>query len=303
MGFLNNSGDIILDMVLTDAGRLAMARGNSTFKIVKFALGDSEVDYGLYNTNHPSGSSYADLAIMSQPVLEAFTNNMSSMQSKLITIPRLNLLYLPVIKINEYFTKLSTVIASGSFVVAVDSTSENNLTSVTDTGIMLGENPGPGTAHVRLDQGLDTSEISYKVALDPDLEETQFIVEMDNRLGKIIDKSGNLAAVSYLDDDSVASYFFSRGNDNNFVTKNTENGTSSSQVIAGPRGATFEFKILASLDLNTSTYLFTTLGNVIEDIADEDYYYIDSIVKVSGGTTGYSVSVPVRYMKWKQSHV
>ena len=37
MAFLDNSGDIILDAVLTDAGRQRMARGN--FKIVKFALG------------------------------------------------------------------------------------------------------------------------------------------------------------------------------------------------------------------------------------------------------------------------
>ena len=35
MAFLDNSGDIILDAVLTDAGRQRMARGD--FKIVKFA--------------------------------------------------------------------------------------------------------------------------------------------------------------------------------------------------------------------------------------------------------------------------
>ena len=71
MAFLDNSGDIILDAVLTDLGRKRLAQGN--FKISKFALGDDEIDYTLYNRNHPSGSSYFDLEIMQTPVFEAFT--------------------------------------------------------------------------------------------------------------------------------------------------------------------------------------------------------------------------------------
>ena len=49
MSFLDNSGDIILDAVLTETGRRRMAEGN--FKITKFALGDDEIDYSLYNKN------------------------------------------------------------------------------------------------------------------------------------------------------------------------------------------------------------------------------------------------------------
>ena len=67
MAFLDNSGDIILDAVLTDAGRQRMARGD--FKIVKFALGDEEVNYEIFNANHPSGSAFFDLSIMQTPVL------------------------------------------------------------------------------------------------------------------------------------------------------------------------------------------------------------------------------------------
>ena len=43
MGFLDNSGDIILDAVLTDTGRMRLAKGDGSFKIVKFALGDDEI--------------------------------------------------------------------------------------------------------------------------------------------------------------------------------------------------------------------------------------------------------------------
>ena len=75
MAFLDNSGDIILDAVLTDAGRQRLARGE--FRIVKFAFSDEEIDYTTYNGSHASGSAFADLEIMQTPILEAFTNNTS----------------------------------------------------------------------------------------------------------------------------------------------------------------------------------------------------------------------------------
>ena len=71
MAFLDNSGDIILDAVLTETGRRRMAQGN--FRIVKFGIGDDEIDYSLYDKNHASGSAYYDLEILQTPVFEAFT--------------------------------------------------------------------------------------------------------------------------------------------------------------------------------------------------------------------------------------
>ena len=128
MAFLDNSGDIILDAVLTDTGRMRLARGDGSFKIVKFALGDDEINYELYNKNHASGSAYYDLEILQTPVLEAFTDNAASMKSKLVSIPRNNLLYLPVLKLNEvYDTTATAKHTSGFFLVAVDSDTETEL--------------------------------------------------------------------------------------------------------------------------------------------------------------------------------
>ena len=101
MAFLDNSGDIILDAVLTDTGRLRLAQGDGSFKITKFALGDDEINYGLYNKDHSSGSAYYDLEILQTPVLEAFTNNTSNLKTKLITISRTNVLYMPSLKLNK----------------------------------------------------------------------------------------------------------------------------------------------------------------------------------------------------------
>ena len=89
MSFLDNSGDIILDAVLTDAGRKRLARADGTFKIAKFALGDDEIDYSLYNYNNTSGSAYYDLSLLQTPILEAFTNNTSILKSRLISLPQI----------------------------------------------------------------------------------------------------------------------------------------------------------------------------------------------------------------------
>ena len=52
MAFLDNTGDIILDAVLTDTGRKRLAQGDGSFRIVKFALADDEIDYSLYRNNN-----------------------------------------------------------------------------------------------------------------------------------------------------------------------------------------------------------------------------------------------------------
>ena len=50
MAFQNNSGDIILDVVLTDEGRRRLALGGSNFQVSKFALGDDEINYELFQS-------------------------------------------------------------------------------------------------------------------------------------------------------------------------------------------------------------------------------------------------------------
>ena len=97
MAFLDNSGDIILDAVLTDTGRKLLARGDGSFRVTKFALGDDEINYELFNATHVSGSAYYDLEILQTPVLESFTNNTSNMKTKLISLSDHNILYLPVL--------------------------------------------------------------------------------------------------------------------------------------------------------------------------------------------------------------
>ena len=311
MAFLDNSGDIILDAVLTDTGRARLAKGDGTFRIAKFALGDDEIDYELYDKTNPSGSAYYDLQILQTPVLEAFTNNTATMSSKLISISRTNLLYLPSVVLNEVFGGSGDINSSstarnqtaGVFYVAVDDDTNTALAGV--SGVIDGVD-GSGGNYVRVDQGLDTDEVSPQHELDSDLVETQYLIEMDTRLGEILSPDGNnLATISFIDDDQIASYYLSLGTDLKFVSEITNNKKISDgapgQVIKGPRGTSIQFKIQASIDLNTSTFLFTQLGSTLaaapSGATSGTYIYIDSNIRVTGVTTGNRIDIPVRFIK------
>lgn len=87
MGYLNNSV-ITIDAILTTKGRQLLSKNDGSFKITQFALADDEIDYTLYNPNHPSGSAYYGEAIQNMPLLEAFPQETQIMKYKLVTLPR-----------------------------------------------------------------------------------------------------------------------------------------------------------------------------------------------------------------------
>tara|TARA_Y100000592_G_scaffold37953_2_gene60073 strand:+ start:3644 stop:4312 length:669 start_codon:yes stop_codon:yes gene_type:complete len=87
MGYLNNN-IITVDAILTKKGREALAKNDGSFRITQFALADDEIDYTLFNTNHPSGSAYYGQAIEGMPLLEAFPDQQQIMKYKLTTLPR-----------------------------------------------------------------------------------------------------------------------------------------------------------------------------------------------------------------------
>ena len=87
MGYLNNAV-ITVDAILTTKGRELLARNDGSFQITQFALADDEIDYTLYNPNHPSGSAYYGEAIDNMPLLEAFPSELQIMKYKLTTLPR-----------------------------------------------------------------------------------------------------------------------------------------------------------------------------------------------------------------------
>jgi len=314
MAFLDNSGDIILDAVLTDEGRRRLAEGKGTFRITKFALGDDEIDYSLYNKDHASGSTYFDLEILETPIFEAFTNNASSMHSKIITINNPNLLYLPIIKLNDQENRgpVTSNFGADTFLIPVNKTTNDLFISGSSTGVIRSPADGEITeadgAFVRLDQGLDTTSISPGAGLSADLREDTFIIEMDNRLGELTSSpAGGVTptgkAPSNVDDDDIATYMISATSDTGFVKAIRNTTTSVGQVIAGPRGNQLQFCVRPKINLAESDYYFdlfgtSATGQTINGIAGtKSVKYIDSFVTIYGASTGYTVQVPIRFFK------
>jgi hypothetical protein len=229
---------------------------------------------------------------------------------------------------------------TGGYVVTVDKNTEDLLTtqdSSTD-GVLRGrtaERIRSFEQSIMIERGLDTTEISPAVNMPATLQETQFIIEMDHRLGSLVTTNADQIPISFIDDDQIASYYISENTVSGqgspiVVTKNTNgvdfsvdslprtnsgaaDGDLSIHNINGPRDSILTFKIEPSINLKSSSFLFDKLGGTLAapltvgqqagfDIQDSNgtnvsYKIIDTIIKITSATTGVSLDIPIRYIK------
>lgn len=97
MAYIDNK-TITVDAVLTKRGRELLAQ-TGNLNITSFALADDEVDYSLYNPNHPQGSAYYDISIRNTPVFQPLSDETQSLKYKLITLVQ-GITSIPVINIS-----------------------------------------------------------------------------------------------------------------------------------------------------------------------------------------------------------
>jgi hypothetical protein len=113
MGFLDNStNNIIIDAVLTDTGRAFLARNDGSFSIVKFAMGDDEVDY---STIQKYGRTVGKERIeKNTPVLEAETMGDFALKHRLISHSNPNLIRLPKLELTGQGSNTFSMAQKGS---------------------------------------------------------------------------------------------------------------------------------------------------------------------------------------------
>jgi hypothetical protein len=137
MGYTNNE-TITVDAVLTKKGReLLAAQGG--LNVTSFAISDDEIDYRLYQPNHPQGSAYYDLAIRNTPVFEAFTDETQVLKYKLVTLPA-GVTSIPVISLGQ-----SSINVDKDYkgeVVVVPSTNPTYNATLGYTAILANKNVG-----------------------------------------------------------------------------------------------------------------------------------------------------------------
>lgn len=332
MAFLDNSGDIILDAVLTEAGRRRMAEGN--FSITKFALGDDEIDYALYNKTHPSGSAYYDLEILQTPVFEAFTQINAGINYGLLPNTATDLLYLPVMKINELSgvtTESNSIQSSGSsglFVVSDasgDTTATNSIAAALGTAIDFVSGDGSSNNFILVETGLDTgasstpngtaaNRESFLVANN--LIDRRIMVFYDSRffssmrgLANTGTKFDNLGTSNTLQFDvtlvsGVRTTFQSglenyvstalNGISNGVVQPSSGTNTEANlSVISGPRGIAGAVSPVIKSGLNAEYDLYGGQTTV----GGKTVKFIDTTLYVQGAVTSAQVQIPVRIMK------
>lgn len=326
MGFQDNSGDIIFDVVLTDEGRLRLAKGDGEFNITHFKCADDEINYGLFDKN--AQSAYQDLQILQTPVFEAFTNNTSNMSSLLVSYAAQDLLYLPVLKLNQLNPPAggggnlnSAMHASGTFMVCVDSNTAGYDQSNQTTGVGVSDAnkthiPGmmypsetnqvqKGTT-IYIEAGYDTTAVP--VGSNPadviDMgSENEYVIEMDGRLGHL-SWNGVKLNPDFTDDDFIDTYSIDNVNEPDFVVPNFEPlSIGGEHVIAGYRFMSLNFNIEPSSHLRNSDFYFQKFGGVTSmhqmngSLGTNNVRFIDTLIKVTNLDTGYSLEIPIRYIK------
>ena len=121
MGFLDHStNNIILDAVLTDEGRRALAKNDGSFSITKFATADDEVNYNIIKKY---GKAVGKEKIeKNTPVFESLTNQGYGQKYKVFGVSNPNLFYLPKMGLrttNPVVLKTRTNVNDQSFLVEV----------------------------------------------------------------------------------------------------------------------------------------------------------------------------------------
>jgi hypothetical protein len=99
MGYLDNTS-VTIDAILTIKGRELLARGGNAFNITQFAVGDDEIDYSLWNPDHPLGTNYYGTIIENMPVTEAIPDETQALKYKLISLPK-QTINIPVITVGN----------------------------------------------------------------------------------------------------------------------------------------------------------------------------------------------------------
>ena len=334
MAFLDNSGDIILDAVLTDTGRKRMAAGN--FSITKFAIGDDEIDYTLYNKDHPSGSAYYDLEILQTPVLEAFTQINANINYGLLSYARQDLLYLPSIELNQ---KMSSAVRKSSLgpIYLADNGATNSDSKTTtellkvsrgsDESILNGTNPNTNKI-ILIETGINdptgpigSSTNQSNFILSVGLADPNFNVQYDSTLisevlGPDADASfsnttgtgeaslkltgfaseGSEGTSNQVPQYSVASV---KGLLNRVYHNSSKGGVDTAlnfSAVAGPRASFTCLAFKINDGITNEDYLVK--GLTAQTQGDATLYdFIDTNIYVNGTSTNVSLQIPIRIIR------
>lgn len=137
MAYLDNK-TITVQAILTTKGRQLLAK-NGSLNITSFALADDEINYNLYQPNHPLGSAYYDLAIKNTPILEPFSDETQALKHKLVTLP-VGATSVPIVSVSQ--TSITIDKNYSAQIIISPSTNPTYDTTLGYTAILINKNAG-----------------------------------------------------------------------------------------------------------------------------------------------------------------
>ena len=201
---------------------------------------------------------------------------------------------------------------TGAYVLAADQTTWENLDGGDTTGIIPGYKPAKSLNHIRVEQGLNTNEVAKDSTLDIELVETQYAVRCDNRLLRIapgpdMTQTSTRSGASTSFPNAKASFSDSNNIDTYFFTLNSAGGTNgyvsnlgADSGLLGPGGTKLMFRLASTLDIQTSTYLFDTLGKSTTftfEGGSAAAKTISTVITIEGLTTRSRLDIDVTLLK------
>jgi hypothetical protein len=169
----NDTNNIILDAVLTDTGRQFLSRNDGSFSVVKFAVGDDEVDYGIITKyGRTVGKEKIE---KNTPVFEALTNGSLAQKYRCVSVSNPNLIRFPSLSLTG-----EGVDSTASIVTIGNTTTKSRQIVVSQT-------------------------INNEQTIDVELRDQAFVLEVSNLFLQILG-----SAPDNIDSQQRASYILSR---------------------------------------------------------------------------------------------
>jgi len=302
-----------------------MAQGR--FRVTKFALGDDEINYELYNLTHVSGSPYFDLEILQTPIKEASDLGIAY---GLSSYARTDLLYMPEVKVNPHLNESSLVTGSVHYLAANQETADELKSTFGSDNYFL--NAGsPTSTKVILEMGIDSPDIAQTLEnsrtylANTNLLDKSMYVFTDHRFintvmgppktaiftntnaGKVKVNFGSLMQ------SSTTSVSFAVKNYSahvincvpNNITEHASVDVSSYTAIRGCKSSATALNLnipqeLTSTSTGVSDTKYALYGVQSEALfgGSKKYDYIDSTVYCEGTTTSARIQIPVRIIRY-----
>ena len=313
MAILENDSTIV-DAILTDEGRRRLSEG--IFEIAKFSLHDDEIVYSKAQQANAASK------FQTTPIFEATTDNVKALKYKLLTLTpdsstnseytHLNVTRLVKQKGTQNGTPQATGNNAGYYVIiSTEATYNDHYQGASSVDVPSGFLPGYSKIEIsnkedtaiKVDHGINDdgpySPLTYEEELPIELEETQFRVKLDHRLGRLATPDGGELKPIFIDDDYIATYMITTGMGDftEVISKSSQAGS----PIEGARGPRLKLYVFAAPNINTSSDgVWDALGRDITSFftnGTTTAKAIDAAMIVEGETTNVNITIPLRFVK------